>query len=29
MGAGDPYTTLIEPTFVARFLHDPDDVLLS
>jgi hypothetical protein len=24
MGAGDPYTTITEPTFVARFLLDPD-----
>jgi hypothetical protein len=23
MGAGDPYTTITEPTFVARFLLDP------
>ncbi|MGN9809944.1 hypothetical protein ACTMSW_11370 [Micromonospora sp. BQ11] len=24
MGNGDPYTTISEPTFVARFLLDPD-----
>lgn len=24
MGSGDPYTTITEPTFVARFLLDPD-----
>ena len=24
MGAGDPYTTITEPTFVARFLLPPD-----
>lgn len=24
MGAGDPYITVTEPTFVARFLLDPD-----
>jgi hypothetical protein len=24
MGAGDPYTTITEPAFVARFLLDPD-----
>ena len=24
MGAGDPYTTITEPTFVARFPLDPD-----
>ncbi|WP_341716610.1 hypothetical protein QQG74_21785 [Micromonospora sp. FIMYZ51] len=23
MGSGDPYTTITEPTFVARFLLDP------
>src|SRR4051812_17823747 len=23
-GVGDPYTTITEPTFVARFLIDPD-----
>ncbi|SDS72167.1 hypothetical protein SAMN04489716_1447 [Actinoplanes derwentensis] len=23
MDAGDPYTTITEPTFVARFLLDP------
>ena len=24
MGASDPYVTIVEPTFVARFLVDPD-----
>ncbi|MFV2020541.1 hypothetical protein [Micromonospora sp. LOL_023] len=24
MGTGDPYTTITEPAFVARFLLDPD-----
>ncbi|GAA3782813.1 hypothetical protein GCM10022225_83860 [Plantactinospora mayteni] len=29
MGTGDPYTTIAEPTFVARFLLDPDTDTVS